>query len=590
MSDVMLKYFNTDNLKLAYLRVVCWNDKTIKDRVGIRAFGTNLEENCKALSEKICTNKYNPSRGFKFYVPKPSYTLRTKTLLFIEDAILYQAIANKIAEQNYGILKQQEQFVFGSVLNPNVQLGEKLLNKNDPNFFFFKFWRNLFHKFKESVIHSIEVDGVRCKFETDITGFFDCIPHYNLMEILSVQFNVEDEILDILSNCFNMWSGTRDGITPGVGIPQGPVPSFLFANLLLHGLDEKIINKGFKYYRYMDDIKIYGYDETELKYSLIIIDKYLKSVGLSINSKKTSIEIIDKEKEDATIKELKKMSVFGTYDDDFDFDFDISDIIGIDNIIPGFDKLDASEIIADTLDKETSKLSDQDGVSSEFDMSDVEVLTDKDEIISYWEKNIKEVEKDLPLLFVDSDLPLADLVLNEGIEDIDAIQLSSKYGTSLRYLSEIKDGVNPNNDLLKYWIFCYKKFFWRVNNIGLTLVHYKENEELKSCLISLLSDGFQMYEWARYFAIQTLSFSQTFTDRELRSIFFNSLENEKDLVKISLYRLLYIHSNNSQFESSINLQLKTEKNHYLKLIVADFKRNYKGDNMNLSDFINTIGL
>ena len=587
MSDVRVKYFNPDNLKLAYLRVVCWNDKTVKDRVGIRAFGVNLEENCKVLSKKICDNKYNPSRGFKFYVPKPSYTLRTKTLLYIEDAILYQAIANKIAEKSYGILKQQEQFVFGSVLNPNVQIGEKLLNTKEPNFFFFKFWQSLFQKFKESVIQSIEVDKVKYKFETDITGFFDCIPHYNLLEVLSSQFKVEDEILDILSNCLNIWSGTRDGITPGVGIPQGPVPSFLFANLLLHGLDEKIINKGLKYYRYMDDIKIYGYDETELKYSLIVIDKYLKSVGLSINSKKTSIEKIDEEKEDATIKELKKMSVFGSYDE---IDFNIEDFIDIESIIPDIDKLNIPEFKTNPLERETAKLSDQEDMSSDFDMSEVEVLTDKDEIISYWQQNIKEVEESLSLLFVDSDLPIANLVLNEGVDDIDVIQLSSKYGTSLRYLSEVADDINPNNDLLKYWLFCYKKFFWRANNIGLTLVHYKDNKELKSYLIALLSDGFQMYEWARYFAVQTLSFSQTFNDRELRSVFFNLLKDEEDLVKISIYRLLYIHSSNSQFESSINLQLKAEENHYLKLIVTDFKRSYKDDNMNLSDFINTIGL
>jgi hypothetical protein len=587
MSEVMVKYFNPDNLKLAYLRVVCWNDKTVKDRVGIRAFGINLEENCKALSKKICDNKYNPSRGFKFYVPKPSYTLRTKTLLYIEDAILYQAIANKIAEKSYGILKQQEQFVFGSVLNPNVQIGEKLLNTKEPNFFFFKFWQSLFQKFKESVIQSIEVDKVKYKFETDITGFFDCIPHYNLLEVLSSQFKVEDEILDILSNCLNIWSGTRDGITPGVGIPQGPVPSFLFANLLLHGLDEKIINKGLKYYRYMDDIKIYGYDETELKYSLIVIDKYLKSVGLSINSKKTSIEKIDEEKEDATIKELKKMSVFGSYDE---IDFNIEDFIDIESIIPDIDKLNIPEFKTDPLERETAKLSDQEDVSSDFDMSEVEVLTDKEDIISYWERNINEVENDLASLFVDSELSVEDLELNEGVDDIDVIQLSSKYGTSLRYLSEVADDINPNNDLLKYWLFFYKKFFWRANNIGLTLVHYKDNKELKSYLIGLLSDGFQMYEWARYFAIQTLSFSQTFTDRELRSVFFNLLKDEEDLVKISIYRLLYMHSSNSQFESSINLQLKTEENHYLKLIVTDFKRSYKDDNMNLSDFINTIGL
>ncbi len=579
MSKVLHKYFNPSNLRLAYYRVQCWTDKTVKDQVGLRAFGVNLEENCKNLSELIYSGNYKARRGVKFYVPKASMTLRTKTLLFIEDAIVYQAIANKVAESNYTVLNDQQSFVFGSVLNKEVTKGVALLEEEEPNYFFFKFWKNLFQKFKESIIHSIEVDKVKYKFETDITGFFDCIPHYNLLAKLSERFGVEDEILDILSDCFNVWSGTKDSMTPGVGIPQGPLPSFLFANLILHDLDEQIISHGYKYYRYMDDIKIYGYDESELLESLILIDKYLKGNGLSINSKKTKIEKIDASVEDATVKEMKKMVFFGLYD---------NDEIEMDSLIMEPFK---PTINNDKIEKVASELSEQDSTYSGFDSKVVEVLTEESDIINYWEKNIEEASNSLPELFVDPKADFKDLELKEEVDDIDVIQLSAQYGTSIYRLKQYNPGLKADDKLLKYWLHCYKRYFWRVNNIGLTLVHYKNNKELKSILLSLIQNEFKLYEWVRFNAIQTLSFSQDFEDKDLRISIFKILkEEESDLVKISLYRLLFYHSKNKQFLSTLTNQLKKEKNQYLKILVTDFNRICKDEEFNIHEFINTIGL
>ena len=70
MSDILVKYFNPDAIKLAYYRVQCWPDKMVKDQGGIRAFKSDLENNCKNLSDKIINGNYKPQRGFKFYVPK----------------------------------------------------------------------------------------------------------------------------------------------------------------------------------------------------------------------------------------------------------------------------------------------------------------------------------------------------------------------------------------------------------------------------------------------------------------------------------------------------------------------------------------
>ena len=588
MSIVLNKYFNAEAIKLAYHRVQCWTDKTVKDQVGLRAFGVNLEANCINLSEKIISGKYKPQRGFKFYVPKASYTNRTKTVLFAEDAIIYQAIANTIAAESYDTLHEQESFVFGSVLSPEVKKGTDILNEEEPVFFFFKFWKFLFNSFKESVIHSIEVDKAQYKFETDITGFFDCIPHYNLLTKLSERFHVEDEILDLLASCLNIWSGTKDSITPGVGIPQGPLPSFLLANLILHDLDELIISQGFKYYRYMDDIKIYGYEERELVKALVLIDKYLKGNGLSINSKKTTIQKIEEGVEDSTIKELKKVETFTFYDTNGE---EIQ-TINLEEILVKIKNINKEQNKNTGTEKEikkTSKLSEQEQNDDFFDSLNVNILKDEKEIVEYWESQITEVEANLPLLFKSSDDNI--LYLNEEVEDIDFIKLSAQFGTSVRKLIELKADFKINNTLVKYWLFAYRKFFWRVNNFGLTLGLYKNNQEVKKELLVLIKSDFILYEWARYFAIQTLSFSQDFTDKELRQDYFKMLqEEESDLVKISLYRLLFGHSNNDQFKATLKKQLQKESNQYMKIIIADFNKNHLGKGIDIVEFINSIGL
>jgi hypothetical protein len=116
-------YFGIENLKLAYFRIVCWPERLVKDRFGIHAFGADLDNNLRLLSEKLISGKYSPQRAFKYYEPKSSGTQRTKSLLMIEDALVYQAIANVIASRNYDLLAEHDNFVFGSVLVPETKQG-----------------------------------------------------------------------------------------------------------------------------------------------------------------------------------------------------------------------------------------------------------------------------------------------------------------------------------------------------------------------------------------------------------------------------------------------------------------------------------
>jgi hypothetical protein len=572
MSSVYKKYFNPEAIKLAFHRVQCWPDRMIKDQVGIRAFKSQLEQNCEQLSAHIISGKFKAQRGFKYYVPKPSKTLRTKGVMFIEDAIVYQAIANVIAKQSYETLDQYSSFVFGSILNEEVKRGEDILTNEKPNFFFFKFWQGLHKKYSESIIQAIEIDKVKYKFETDITGFFDSIPHYNLLLKLSEEFGVEDEILDLLGESLNIWSGTQVGPTPGVGIPQGPPPSFLLANLLLHRLDQELVEQGFRYYRYMDDISIYSYEEDELLDALLIIDKYTKANALSINAKKTSIQEIKDGVEDEKVKGLKKIRAFFSYEDTQEAEETIEST------------KDKSKLLG--IDKDLAKLSEQD---SSNENENITTISDSKEIIKYWKAQIKDVEKELPTLFEDHEVQ--NLILKETTDDIDAIRLSSAYGIALKELRYLEEEIEPNKELLKYWLFFYEKYFWRADKLGYTLMNYKYSKEVKSKLIELLDGVYSKYEWGKYLILQNLSLTQNFDEKELRQVYFQMLKTEtSDLVKISIYRLLYKHCKTQQFRATLQNQLNKEQNQYLKIVIAEFNKFHNQENINLDEFLNSIGL
>lgn len=574
MSEILLKYFNPKSIELAFHRVQCWPDKMVKDQVGIRAFKVDLEKNCQNLSEKIISGKYKAKRGFKFYVPKSSKTLRTKAVMFIEDAILYQAFADILAQQHYDTLDQYSSFVFGSVLNVEVKKGVSILDEEKPNFFFFKFWQGLHNKYSNSIIQAIEVDKVKYKFETDITGFFDSIPHYNLLSKLSVEFGIEDEILDLLGDCLNIWSGTKVGPTPGVGIPQGCPPSFLLANFLLHQLDQQLVERGYRYYRYMDDISIYSYEEDELLDALLTIDIYTKSNALSINAKKTSVQEIIEGHEDSKVKELKKMRLFTSYEDTED----------AEQFITLNTKKEKSN--GPNIDKDLSKLSQQDNFNEEGNLI---TISNSKEIAAYWLKQITDVENELPTLFVT--LNNNALQIKESVDDIDAIRLSTAYGVALRELRYLELEVKPNKDLLKYWLHFYEKFFWRADKLGYTIMNYRYSKEVKDNMTKMLEGVFAKYEWGRYYIIQNLSLTQNFDEKELRQVYFQMLKIEdSDLVKISLYRLLYNHCKTEQFRSTLQNQLNKEKNQYLKVVIAEFNKFHNKENINLDEFLKSIGL
>ena len=127
-NSIFQKYFSPAHLRLAWERMIRSNGKDIKDFFGIEIYGANLDRNLTRLSEAIINGKFKPQRPFKYYEPKASKTHRTKSVLSIDDALVYQAIANTVASANYKKIDETNSFVFGSVPQREVEKGIDLMN------------------------------------------------------------------------------------------------------------------------------------------------------------------------------------------------------------------------------------------------------------------------------------------------------------------------------------------------------------------------------------------------------------------------------------------------------------------------------
>ena len=547
MNPTYPKYFSPNNLRLAWERMIRSNGKDVKDIFGMEIYSVDLDKNLEKLSKLILDGNYRPQRPFKYFEPKASKTQRTKTVLSIEDAIVFQAIADKIAADKYRLLTENNSFVFGSVLHPEVEKGIALLDEAEPDFYFFEYYIPLYNKFLNSVNTEIENTAVRYKLETDITGFFDCIPHYRLLLTLH-KFGVETDILDLLGDCLNIWSGTRESITAGVGIPQGPAASFFLANVFLTDLDYLISREGYTYYRYMDDVRIYEETEEKLTEALVLIDNFLKSRALSLNTKKTTIEEIGENRE--ALKNDLLGSASGT--EGIDYDAGSNHKIYLTEQHP---------------DNEQEK---------KYIIRSIEGK----ELLKYCKKEIAEVEKNLLEKF---ELLGTEKFDYKSFKEDDKfhkqiIGLAFRWRNANRILEE-EEKPQLNDKLIPIWLFCLEHYFWKANHFCWNLNLYGPREDISKALQALMPK-FRIYEWVRFQMLSNMATGQRFDTSQLKELFRLCTKEHSPLVRIGYYMILLRQlSPAQQLYASLKQAIRDDSEPYIKNRLSVFAGSGNSDNI-----------
>ncbi|MEO0536917.1 MAG: RNA-directed DNA polymerase [Cyanobacteria bacterium P01_A01_bin.123] len=282
------KFANYENFLLAWQRTVNVTSRMVHEKLGMEIFAYNLQSNLEDLVQQVKSEDfpYSPLADHKVYLPKPSTTLRTMSLMAVPDVIVYQALVNVIADHShFHLVSHENEHVLG-----NLYAGTGRRWMLQP-------WKRQYSRFVKRVEKLYGI-GNSWIASTDIVAFYDTIDHERLLSLIRQYCGKEDKFESLFRQCLSKWSAHNATSTMGRGIPQGSNASDFLANLYLHGIDCKLISSGYHYIRYVDDVRILGPDKSTVQRGLILFDLELKCAGLVAQVSKTSVhEIEDIEKE-----------------------------------------------------------------------------------------------------------------------------------------------------------------------------------------------------------------------------------------------------------------------------------------------------
>lgn len=230
------------------------------DGVTIDSFKANEEENISNLLAKLKDKMYKPTSVKRVYIPKKNGKMRPLGIPTIEDRIVQQSVVN--------------------VLNP-------------------KFENEIFHRWScgyreglgaertmQIILWNIET-GYNHIYDCDIKGFFDNIPHKNLMRVVAM-YIADGTVLDMI------WKWLKAGYMEDSiyhdtvsGTPQGGVISPLLANIYLNELDWELEKEGIRFVRYADDFLLFAKTEESIKKAGEVAKRVIAELGLEVSMEKT---------------------------------------------------------------------------------------------------------------------------------------------------------------------------------------------------------------------------------------------------------------------------------------------------------------
>jgi len=256
--------------------------------IEISIFEAYFEENIKFFKESIDQGKYEVKNLRRIWVPKRGYFLRPGSIPHLEDRMLFQAIIDKIAGELEALLPPfEQQLVFSSRLTKDPQ------SKG-----MFQHPRDLWIAFQKKAVEYCEEPSTRHVLVSDIASYFENIDLRLLADTLTSS-GISPVYTEAIRQILTKWANGRTR-----GLPQMLAPCSLLGNVYLSQIDKSMVLFGYKYIRYVDDIRIFVSSQIELRQALLDLTDQLKNCYLDVQSSKTQFYTAEKHREDLTI--LKK--------------------------------------------------------------------------------------------------------------------------------------------------------------------------------------------------------------------------------------------------------------------------------------------
>jgi group II intron reverse transcriptase/maturase len=259
--DLMEVICGRDNLNAAYKKVYRNRGIPGVDNISIGAMKDWLKANKDNLINSLLDGTYVPRPVKGIYIPKPRKGgIRCIGVLSVIDRLVQNAIFQVICDP---IDKMFSNYSFGFRRNRSaldaIQLARNYI-----------------------------LNGYKYVADIDIEKFFDNIHHDKVMYKLS-RIVHDKRVLKIVRRFLQAGMWRYDVYIERLsGVYQGGSLSPLLSNLMLHEVDVLLEQRGHKFCRYADDIKIYTKSQKAADRVLQSIEKYLaQKLKLKCNERKT---------------------------------------------------------------------------------------------------------------------------------------------------------------------------------------------------------------------------------------------------------------------------------------------------------------
>jgi hypothetical protein len=209
-------------------------------------------------------------------MPKASGLQRPLTLLAVEDQIVLQAIANVFAVK---VQRRRRKVEHKTVFSNIVQ-------RPAGSIFFLQNWRHSYGLFQAKVGQYYR-NGHRWIAHFDLAAFYDTICHDMLLRTAFPR-TTDGSRATILQH-LKTWSSDATITSHGHGIPQGPNASDFLAECFLLPIDEALQKDRIRYIRYVDDIRLFGTSQDQVRAAAIRMEILLRDRGLIPQGQKHAI-------------------------------------------------------------------------------------------------------------------------------------------------------------------------------------------------------------------------------------------------------------------------------------------------------------
>ena len=231
------------------------------DKVSIKMFQANLDDNLLALMRDLKNGSFQPFPLRRAFVPKNDSEFRPLGIPAVRDRVAQEVVRR--------------------LLNP---IFEPLFHDSS---FGFRQFRNCHMAIERAL--ALHRRGLLYVVDADIKGFFDNLSQKIILNAVAAE--VADGNILRLVHKFLRSGVMENGVfkPTSVGTPQGGVISPLLANIVLNHFDWALHQRGFSFVRYADDFIVICQSKSQAEGALTFVQQILSDLGLRLSPEKTCI-------------------------------------------------------------------------------------------------------------------------------------------------------------------------------------------------------------------------------------------------------------------------------------------------------------